>query len=87
MLSFIKNLFKREMANCYICNKKIYEGDFFGHERDSSELAIGGYFNYFFCTSCIERRCMCGNIDQTKLGEVYIISDGRERHRITIYNK
>ncbi len=81
----LKNLFRKELSTCNRCNKKIYKGDYYGYEHEASSLSITGYFDYYFCKSCIERNCTSEIIDEGSLGKIFIIDKRNgERSRITI---
>jgi hypothetical protein len=79
------NLFRKELAKCWLCDKKIYHGDYYGFEHEPNSLSIKGYTDYYFCAACIERHCTSELIDDKSLGKTFIISrQSGERSRITI---
>ena len=79
------NLFKKELAKCDLCGGKIYSGDYYGYEHAASSLSISGYFDYYFCSTCIDKNCASGKLDETSLGKTFMISRcNGERSRITI---
>lgn len=79
------NLFKKEIARCNLCNGKIYSGDYYGHECDSSPLSITGSFDYYFCSKCVEKNCTFEKLGEKSLGKTYVISRlNGDRSRITI---
>jgi hypothetical protein len=85
IMKLFDRFFRKELAECNLCDRKIYQGDYYGHEREASSLSITGYSNYYFCKTCIERHCTSSLLDKEKLGEKFIISRrNRERSRITI---
>jgi len=74
-VGILKNLFKKkrnEMAICYKCGKKIYEGDKYGHDDEPGNLLLGGYY---FCNMCIGKQ---------DVGQIYMFSDGKQRYRLKI---
>ncbi len=84
MNSLLK-LFKKELAKCNICDRKIYSGDYYGFEHDQSSLSITGYFDYHFCKNCIEKNCVSSPLNEQSVGKTYIIwRRNGERSRITI---
>ncbi len=84
-MKLLDKFFKKEFATCSICDKKLYKGDYYGYEHDHNSLSITGYFDYYFCASCIERNCTSEKINAGSLGKSFIISrKNRERSRITI---
>lgn len=84
-MKLFDKLFKKEFAKCDLCGEKIYQGDYYGHDNEASSLSITGYFNYYFCKSCIESNCTSHLIANETLGEKFVISrKNGERSRITI---
>lgn len=83
-MKFLLNLFREKIGTCNLCGKTIYRGEYYGYEKDQSELALGGYFEYYFCKKCVERNCFSGSIEN-KIGNTFIINRRNgERSRITI---
>ncbi len=81
----INKIFKKALGTCDLCGTKIYPGDYHGYERDASSLSITGYFDYYFCRSCIENNCTFRSIGKETLGTTFIISRRNgERSRITV---
>lgn len=84
MINFLKNLFGKEtrieISSCYMCNTKIYEGDVYGHDNEPGNLLLGGYY---FCPVCIGRQNI-DRINESVVGQVYMLSDGKQRYRVTI---
>jgi hypothetical protein len=79
-MGLLKSLFKEEKASCYGCNNKIYDGDLYGHDDEPGNLLLGGYY---FCSKCIEIY-NAEKINKSKVGEIYMHSDGKERYRLII---
>ncbi len=78
------NLFKKEIAKCNLCDRKIYKGDYYGFEHDKSSLSISGYFDYYFCKKCVQDNCIFGP-GEISAGQSYIITRrSGDRSRITI---
>lgn len=75
----------KDFPRCNLCDATIYPGDLHGYERDASSVSITGYFDYYFCKSCIERQCTSKPIGEETLGKTFIIQRRNgERSRITI---
>jgi hypothetical protein len=74
LFDFFKKKEQRyEIATCYGCNKKIYEGEKYGHDDEQGNLLLGGYY---FCSRCI------GNQDFGN--DICMYSDGKQRYRLKI---
>ncbi len=79
-MGILKNIFKSkrvEKATCYNCNRKIYEGDKYGHDDEPGNLLLGGYY---ICDTCIGKQ----NVGQITIGQTYMFSDGQQRYRLKI---
>jgi hypothetical protein len=76
---------KKPLGTCHLCDAPIYQGDYYGFERESSSLSMVGYFDWYFCADCVQQHCTRQPLSEESLGDQHIIwRQSGERSRITI---